>query len=91
MDCEWQGLSSQMEIICKADCYVLAINGRFLLQYGHCLMDLKSIDHLEITGDLELTAVQVYTGSLTWGTTLCASPTPSSSMPCNSLQSPVSK
>ncbi|XP_063105825.1 galectin-5-like [Cavia porcellus] len=53
-----------MEIICKADCYVLAINGRFLLQYGHCLMDLKSIDHLEITGDLELTAVTPFSNGI---------------------------
>lgn len=60
MECEWQGLSVQVEIICEAHCYRVAVNGQHLLEYIYRLKDLSAVKGLEINGDIKLMDVQVH-------------------------------
>lgn len=59
MKCEWQGLSAQVEIICEAHGYRVAVDDQHLLEYTHRVKDLSAINYLEVDGDIKLTDVQV--------------------------------
>lgn len=59
MECEWQGLFTQMEIICEAHCYKVVVDGQHLLEYTYRVKELSTINRLEVDGDIKLTKVQV--------------------------------
>ncbi|XP_030626576.1 galectin-8 [Chanos chanos] len=50
----------EMIILCEAQGFKVAVNGVHQLNYKHRVQDLKTVDLLEIFGDLELTGVLLW-------------------------------
>lgn len=53
-----QGQSFMVEIRCEGHCFLVAVDGQYLLEYAHRLKDLPAINHLEVDGNIQLTWVQ---------------------------------
>ncbi|KAM6973137.1 LOW QUALITY PROTEIN: galectin-8 [Aplochiton taeniatus] len=47
-------------ILCQSHQFKLAVNGSHLLEFRHRVQDLRTIDTLEIMGDVELTDIKVW-------------------------------
>lgn len=54
-----RGQSFLVAIICEGHCYRVTVDGQHLLEFAHRLTDLRAINHLEVTGDIQLTHVQI--------------------------------
>ncbi|XP_023575739.1 galectin-9 isoform X3 [Octodon degus] len=54
-----RGQSFSVMIICEGHCYRVTVGGQHLLEYVHRLTDLRAINSLEVTGDIQLTHVQI--------------------------------
>uniref|UniRef100_A0A8C8SB58 Galectin n=1 Tax=Pelusios castaneus TaxID=367368 RepID=A0A8C8SB58_9SAUR len=53
------GQSFTINILCKACCFAVAVNGQHQFEYKHRVPDLQQIDRLEVHGDVLLTGVRV--------------------------------
>lgn len=50
----------QILILCQPHQFKVAVNGSHLFDFRHRVQDLRSIDQLEIMGDLELSDVKLW-------------------------------
>ncbi|CAL8234356.1 unnamed protein product [Boreogadus saida] len=48
-----------MKVLCTSTAYRVAVNGAHLLEFGHRVKDLRSINLLSIYNDVTLTSVLV--------------------------------
>ncbi|KAM5273465.1 galectin-9 [Ctenodactylus gundi] len=53
-----RGQNFLVEIVCEGHCLRVAVGGQHLFEYVHRLKDLKSVNNLEVAGDVQLIHVQ---------------------------------
>ncbi|XP_072495844.1 galectin-9-like isoform X1 [Notamacropus eugenii] len=54
-----QGQSFMVQIKCEVHCLKVSVNGQHQFDYSHRMNNLCSINHLEVSGDIQLTHVQI--------------------------------
>ncbi|XP_043818757.1 galectin-9 isoform X2 [Dromiciops gliroides] len=54
-----RGQAFMVLIKCEINCFKVTVNGQHQFDYNHRMKNLSSIDKLEVSGDIQLTTVQV--------------------------------